>query len=410
MQGIKSDQQNILFTHFHPIIINLYNTSNAETGMKAVIITVVFLVIGAIAWLVLFHGGGEAETVAVMSAQSRMQVPQVVIVEPVKFVEIVDSIESIGTSHANESIILTTKVTDTVNLVHFEDGDIVEAGKILVEMTNQEESALLAEAQANLDDARRQLDRQQDLGQKGLTANSTIDEAVARADSAKARFNAITARMNDRLIRAPFSGLLGFREISPGTLLTPNTQITTLDDISVIKLDFSVPEVYLGTIKPGYRILARSDTWKDTEFEGVIDSIGSRIDPVTRAVTVRAVIDNQDGQLRPGMLMMVKIITDTRQALVIPESAFIQTGNETHVFLAGDDGFAHRQLIKIGSRRTGYVEVLEGLQEGDPVIIEGGFKLQDNSPYKAEDRSSQEVGLPVQTNFGIPAVNNHVVV
>ncbi len=340
----------------------------------------------------------------------RQMPPQLVLVEPVRVTEIVDAIESIGTTHANESIVLTTKVTDTVNLVHFEDGDFVEAGKILVEMTNQEESALLAEAQANLDDARRQLDRQQDLGEKGLAANSAIDEAIARAESAEARFNAITARMNDRLIRAPFSGLLGFREISPGTLLTPNTSITTLDDISVIKLDFSVPEIYLGTIKPGFKILSRSDTWKDREFEGVINSIGSRIDPVTRAVTVRAVIDNQEGLLRPGMLMTVKIITDVRQALVIPESAFIQTGNDTHVFLAGADGLAHRQLIRIGSRRTGYVEVVEGLKAGDPVIIEGGFKLKDNVPYRADKQSDQPAQLPVQTSSGIAAVNNHVVI
>jgi len=380
--------------------------------MKVVTITAILIFGTIVIWMTWFSTDNTANDTAVTSSagSARGPAPQVVIVEPVRYAEIIDTIESIGTTNANESIVLTTKVTDTVNRVHFEDGDYVEAGKILVEMTNQEESALLAEAQSNLDEARRQLSRQQDLGSKGLSAISTIDEAVAKAQSAEARLNAITARMNDRLIRAPFSGLLGFRGISPGTLLTPNTPITTLDDISVIKLDFSIPEIYLGVIKPGFRILSRSDTWKDREFDGIINSIGSRIDPVTRAVPVRAVIDNQEALLRPGMLMTVRIITDERQALIIPESAFIQSGKDTYVFLAGVDGLAHIQLIRIGSRRTGYVEVVEGLKEGDPVIIEGGFKLKDNSPYRVDDSSDQQVGIPAPTTSEVSAVNNHVVV
>jgi membrane fusion protein (multidrug efflux system) len=284
-------------------------------------------------------------------------------------------------------------VTDTVNRVHFEDGDHVEGGQILVEMTNNEESALLAEAQANLNEARRQLTRQLDLGEKGLAAKSTVDEAIAREGAAEARFNAITARMNDRLIRAPFGGILGFREISPGTMLTSNTVITTLDDISIIKLDFSIPELYLGVVETGFRIISKSDVWKDREFEGEINSIGSRIDPVTRAVTVRAAIRNEEELLRPGMLMTVRIITDVRQALVIPESAFIQTGDESFVFVAGLDGLAHRRVIQIGARRFGFVEILEGLSAGERVITEGGFKLQDKAPYKVEDKSGINLSL-----------------
>ncbi len=319
------------------------------------------------------------------ASRSRQRPPNIVTVDEVKLQEINDAIESIGTAMANESVSIISKVTDTVNQVHFDDGDHVQAGQILVEMTNNEESALLAEAQANLDEARRQLRRQMELGEKGLAAKSAMDEAVAREEAAEARFNAITARMDDRLIRAPFSGVLGFREISPGTLLTSNTVVTTLDDISVIKLDFSIPELFLGVIKPGFRIIAHSDVWKDTKFNGEIDSIGSRIDPETRAVMVRASITNENEMLRPGMLMTVQIITNNRMALVIPESAFIQTGNESYVFIAGEDGLAHRRVIKIGSRKFGFVEVVDGLQEGDKIITEGGFKLQDKSPYRINE-------------------------
>lgn len=352
--------------------------------MKALVLTLVVLLAGAAVWLMREDAGMPVNAAG---RPGRAVAPELVIAEPVEYREIVDAIESIGTTHANESVTITSKLTDTVSRVHFEDGDFVEAGAVLVEMTNSEESALLAEARANLEDARRQLARQEGLGNRGMVAKSLIDEAVGRAEAAAARYQAITARMEDRLIRAPFSGLLGFRGISPGSLLTPSTPITTLDDVSIIKLDFSVPEIYLGVIQPGFRIISRSDAWRDREFEGVINSIGTRIDPVTRAVTVRAVIDNVDGLLRPGMLLGVRIITNVRQALVIPESAFIQIANETYVYIAGEDGLAHRQVIEVGARRFGYVEVVAGLAAGELVITEGGFKLPDKAPYRLDESS-----------------------
>jgi membrane fusion protein (multidrug efflux system) len=370
-------------------------------SMKALFSVIIIVLVGLGVWFI----QGDVNTVSDAdnpgsnrgSGRPNMPggfMPQTVMVEPVQYREISDIIESIGTTFANESVTITSKVTDTVNRVHFQDGDYVDAGKILVEMTNREESALLAEAQANLDEARRQLSRQQDLGKQGLVAKSAIDEALTRAEAAEARFNAITARMNDRLIQAPFSGLLGFRQISSGTMLNSNTPITTLDDISVIKLDFSVPEVYLGTIQPGVRIISRSDAWRNREFEGVINSIGSRVDPVTRAVTIRAIIDNDERLLRPGMLMTVKIINEVRESLVVPESALLQVGSDTYVYIAGDDGLAHRTLISVGVRRVGYVEVVDGLKVGDLIVTEGGFKLQNRAPYRiATDKQGNNLHL-----------------
>jgi len=180
---------------------------------------------------------------------------------------IYDVVEALGTALANESVTLTAQVTDTVRRVNFEDGDYVEAGEVLIELTNQEEEALLAEARANLDDADSQLRRLQDLSARGLTSASELDVARSRAGASQARLNSIVARLRDRLILAPFSGLLGFRQVSPGTLLSPNTPITSIDDISVIKLDFTVPETFIGTMAPGARIVAKSVSFPDREFE-----------------------------------------------------------------------------------------------------------------------------------------------
>ncbi len=300
-----------------------------------------------------------------------------------------DTIEALGTTTANESVTLTAKVTDTVGRVHFSDGEYAEQGKVLVELTNEEEQAQLAEAQANLRDAVNQRNRLKDLRAQNVVSASNLDEAEARVDGARARLNTIVARLKDRLIRAPFSGVLGFRQVSEGTLITPGTPITTLDDISIVKLDFTVPETALAELAKGQQIKARSAAYGEREFDGVVDSIGSRVDPITRAVVVRAMIDNPDRALRPGMLMTVRLVTRQREALVVPEGAVVQIGDVSHVFRIDDASKVKRQTITTGARRRGVIEVLDGLEEGDMVVSEGVIKVRDGSAVVLADAAGQ---------------------
>ena len=304
---------------------------------------------------------------------------------------IYDVVEALGTALANESVTLTAKVTDTVRRVNFEDGDYVEAGAVLIELTNQEEEALLAEARANLDDAESQLRRLQDLSGRGLTSVSELDVARSRAGASQARLNSIVARLRDRLILAPFSGRLGFRQVSPGTLLSPNTTITSIDDISVIKLDFTVPETFVGAMAPGARIVAKSVSFPDRDFEGTVRTVGSRVDPVTRAITVRAHIDNEDRALHPGMLLTVEVVTAERVVLVVPEGSVFQVQNRAYVYRVDGDT-VHQQEIDVGGRRFGIVEVLGGLQDGDLIVTEGIIKLREGARvrYDAADAAVSE--------------------
>jgi membrane fusion protein (multidrug efflux system) len=327
--------------------------------------------------------------------------PPLVTVQNVKRDRIYDVVEALGTAQANESVTLTAKVTDTVRRVNFEDGDYVEAGTVLIELTNQEEEALLAEARANLDDAESQLRRLEDLSQRGLAAASDLDVARSRAAAQQARLNSIVARLRDRLIQAPFSGLLGFRQVSPGTMLSPNTPITSIDDISVIKLDFTVPETAIGTMSEGARVVAKSVSFPGREFEGTVRTVGSRVDPVTRAITVRAHIENGDRALRPGMLLTVEVVTAERTALVVPEGSVFQIQNRAYVY-AVDGDTARQHEIDIGSRRFGVVEVLGGLKEGDLIVVEGTIKLRDGAKLRYEasaegavSESSQGSAQPV---------------
>ena len=335
-------------------------------------------------------GGGFAP-----GGRPQAQVPLVTVARARRD-RIYDVVEALGTAQANESVTLTAKVTESVRRVNFEDGDYVEAGAVLIELTNQEEEALLAEARANLDDAESQLRRHEDLSSRGLAAASELDVARSRAGAMRARLNSIVARMRDRLILAPFSGLLGFRQVSPGTMLSPNTPITSIDDISVIKLDFTVPESVIGSMTPGAKIVAKSVSFPGRDFEGIVRTIGSRVDPVTRAITVRAHIENTDRALRPGMLLTVEVVTAERMALVVPEGAVFQVQNRAYVY--GADGDVARQLqIDVGGRRFGVVEVLGGLAEGDLIVIEGIVKLRDGAKmrYDAKDAAVSE-SAPVE--------------
>lgn len=315
--------------------------------------------------------------------------PVTVVAETVERRTVAETVEALGTALARESVTLTANLTDTVRRVNFQDGDYVEAGAVLVELTNEEEQAQLEEARANLEEARRQLQRLEDLGQRGIAPASDVDEARAAAEGAQARLNTILARLRDRVIRAPFSGLLGFRQVSTGTLITPGSTITTLDDIAEIKLDFTFPETALGMLAVGGTIYARSAAWGDREFAGTIATVGSRIDPVTRAATVRAIIPNEDGLLRPGMLLTVGVPGREREALVVAEKAVVQTGADSFVFLIDGESRARRTLVTLGLRQYGTVEVVAGLREGDVVITEGIIKIRDGSPVQVASTDSR---------------------
>lgn len=304
---------------------------------------------------------------------------------------IADVVEAVGTTQANESVTITAKVTDSIRHVRFEDGDFVDEGDVLVELTNEEQTALLQEAEASKQDAQTQYDRLKNLLDQQSIPVSDVDEARARLSGARARYQAIVARLDDRLIRAPFTGLLGFRQVSAGTLITPGTPITTLDDISVVKLDFALSEVYLGVVHSGLSLTAASAAFPGRSFDAAVRTIGSRVNPVTRAVQVRALIDNPEALLRPGMLMTVKLDTASRDALMVPETALLQRGMETFVYTV-DDGQATMSTIELGIRRDGWAEALSGLTAGQKVITEGVMKVRNGGPVRiAGDAGSEGV-------------------
>lgn len=289
----------------------------------------------------------------------------------------VDRVEALGTAYANESVTLTAKVTETVSSVNFRDNQEVESGAILVELTDRAEVANLREAQAAYEDAERQYRRLLDLQKQGTIGKAQLEQQQSIRDQARARVQAIRARLSDRVITAPFAGQLGMRQVSPGTLVTPGTVITTLDDVATIKVDFSVPETFLSAITVGEQIRATSAAWRGQTFEGAIESIDSRVNPVTRAVIVRARLPNAERKLKPGMLLSVELQQSPRQTLVVDELAIVQLGRQAFVFRIDADNSVQQVPVQIGARRPGQVEIVGGLTPGDRIVVEGTVKLRN---------------------------------
>lgn len=305
--------------------------------------------------------------------------PVDVIVQAVELHPLQNRIEALGTLRANESIRLTSNVTKTVTGINFEDGQRVKKGQILVEMTSAEERALLAEASINAEEARKQMERVRALVETKAASQSLLDQRLREYESAQARYRAIDARLKDLQLDAPFSGVVGLRNISVGALVSPGDIITTLNDDSRMKLDFTVPELYLRSLRVGLPISARSRALGDTVFEGRIYSIDNQIDPTTRAITVRALLPNDNGKLKQGMLMSIDLYANERESLVISEAALVPLGSSNFVFVVqpqDDQLIVERRQITIGQRLHGAVEVLSGLEANEKVVTHGLQKVR----------------------------------
>ncbi|KAB7767482.1 efflux RND transporter periplasmic adaptor subunit [Xanthomonas maliensis] len=286
------------------------------------------------------------------------------------------TVQSIATVRARESVALTAAVSDVVEQVNFDSGDEVKAGQLLLRLRGNSQQAALTAAQATYEEAEQLFRRQQSLLGQQLVARSTVDTQRALRDAALARVQQMRAEITDREVRAPFSGVLGIRQVSPGSLITSSTVIATLDDVERMYVDFQVPESQFGLVQLGNAVSGTAAAYPGEQFEGTVAAIDSRIDESTRSVTVRADFPNGQRRLRPGMLLDVRLFQPARQAVVIPEIAVVQVGRESFVFRVKPDRTVERADVRLGERRDGKVEILEGVTPGERIVVDGTGKLR----------------------------------
>jgi membrane fusion protein (multidrug efflux system) len=298
----------------------------------------------------------------------------------------VETLEALGTTMANESVVITPTVDDRVVGIFFGDGDTVTEGQVLVKLDDSEAQYQLAEARAALQEQKKQYERMRRLSKTNATSRAQLDEEYSLLQIAQAKVANLEARLEDYTIRAPFSGKLGIRRISIGAVVDSDTTITTLDDTDTIKLDFTVSETYLGVLKNGMTVSARSAAYPDRVFEGNVSVISSRVDPETRTLTVRARIPNPDRLLKPGMLLSVELVKDRSDTLIIPEESVILEKEKKYALLVTPESKVLKREIVTGRRSPGMVEVIGGLTAGDQVIVEGITRVRQGSAVSVVDR------------------------
>jgi membrane fusion protein (multidrug efflux system) len=286
------------------------------------------------------------------------------------------AVEALGTARANEAIDVRPQVSEVVTAIRFKEGQRVEAGAVLVNLENAEAVADVAEARANLADLDNQLRRTRKLFETRAVAASELDQRIAQREAARAALAAAESRLSDCKVRAPFAGRVGLRTVSLGSLVTPTTIITTLDDTDTIKLDFDVPETAFAQLEEGMTVEARSAAWPEFLFHGSVSSIDTRVDPVSRTITVRALIPNDEGRLLPGMFLTVALLRTDVTALVVPEQAIVPEQSRQYVFVVGAENRVEKREVRTGRRRPGQVEILTGLEEGERVVAEGTQKAR----------------------------------
>ncbi|MBW8823910.1 MAG: efflux RND transporter periplasmic adaptor subunit [Xanthomonadales bacterium] len=328
------------------------------------------------------HSDGDAGKAGAKGGGGNNQ-PVEVVIQSAGLQPWTDMLQALGTVKAHESVTVTAKVSETVDKVHFESGQWANRGAPLVTLTGQQQQAALAAADASAKEADSLYRRQSQLAAQQLIAKSMLDQQKATRDAAIAQVQQIRANLSDRVIRAPFSGLLGLRQVSPGTLVTPGTAIATLDDVSRVYVDFPVPETELANVAAGQSISGTTQAYPDRTFSGTVQTSAGRLDASSRAMTVRGDFANPDHALKPGMLVNVEVTRGTHDAIVVPELAVMQVGSQTFVWRVTPAGKAQKVEVEVGGRIPGKAMIRSGLNAGDRIVVDGVGKVKADAALKA---------------------------
>ena len=304
---------------------------------------------------------------------------------PVKAVAVVigrvaDDVTAVGSLLANQSVIIRPEIDGSIAGLHFEEGQAVAGGARLVTMDSTEVEAQVAGVRADLKTEEQRLARSQELFEQKFISKDALDVQNGNTARLRAKLREAESRAAKTVIRAPFSGILGLSQVSRGAYLKAGSDIVRLADVSIIKVDFRIPEVYLAKVRPNQEIALRLDAYPGEEFRGHVFAVEPAIDEKTRTILMRARIPNKSNKLKPGMFARVVVTLENRpNAILVPEQAIWPQGQDSYVFRVVD-GKAALTKISIGNRQPGQVEIIHGLSATDIVITEGQMKLRDGAP------------------------------
>jgi len=291
----------------------------------------------------------------------------------------VDEANAVGTLRSDESVVIRPEIAGRIAQFRFDEGQSVKKGALLATLDSSEVRAQLASAvaQATLDAQR--LARAEDLHKKNFISRQALDEAHSNHARSQASRQEVEAKVAKSEIRAPFTGVVGLRQVSQGAYVAAGTDIARLEKIDQLKLDFRVPEVYLSKLKAAQQVKVQVDAYPDDAFTGAIYAIEPAVDEATRTVLIRAKVSNAELKLRPGMFGRVLLQLAVREKAVwVPEQAIVPKGQEAFVFRVAN-GKAELVKVQTGARRVGEVEIRNGVAAGDLVVTEGTQRIGPGS-------------------------------
>ncbi len=321
---------------------------------------------------------------AALGGAPAAQPPAPVEVHKVGLGKVMEDVSATGTVKANESVMLRPDIVGRIAKINFKDGDSVCRGQVLVELDAALQLAEKDQSTAELNLAISNFKRNEDLAAKNFVSPRVKEEAEAQVKVAQAKLALSEARYQRALVRAPFNGVLGLRNVSVGEYVKDGADLVTLDDLSRLRVDFKLPERYAAQAKVGMKVFVEPDAaLKLRGLGGVVDSIDSVLDTNGRALTLRLRIPNPRGVLKPGMFVKTKLVLSEREgAVMIPDETVSAQGRDMIVYKV-EDGKAVRTVVKTGVRQQGKIEILEGLKEGDTIIQAGLQRInRDGQPIR----------------------------
>ncbi|ACD72539.1 efflux transporter [Brucella abortus bv. 4 str. 292] len=369
--------------------------------IKRLILAIIFLVVvvGGLIGFNLFRSKMIKDFFANM--QQPAQTVSTVTVEPGVWQP---GVEAIGTASALNGVDLTVQLDGVVQKINFKANQDVKQGDILLQMEDSIQRADLAAAEAEAVLAQQNLKRADTLRTRGVGAVSNVDTTASAANAAVALVEKMRATLAQKSVKAPFSGVIGIPKVDIGQYLTPGTVIATLQNIDIMRIDFTVPEQLLATIKLGQTVKVGSNA--DTlDFTGKIVGIDPKIDPTTRLVSVRAEVDNPDHKLTPGQFVQVRVeLPEESNVIALPQTSIVSSLYGDYVYVVrpeqkqesakaseaakvqeGQKQVAQQVFIKLGRRSAGNVEVTSGLKPGDIIITAGQNRLSSGVPVKIDN-------------------------
>ena len=324
---------------------------------------------------------GSAPSPAAGATAAQRSPPGIIVeASKVSLVKLPQALTAVGSLRSDETIVVRPEIAGRIAQISFREGEQVAKGRVLVRLDDSVQQADLQRAKANLVLSKSKFDRAVELRNQGFISGQARDEAENTLKVAQADVEQMQARLDKNTIHAPFSGVIGLRQVSIGDYVKEGQDMVNLEALDPLKVDFRVPEIYLSQVKDGQSLQLVLDALPDKVFDGRVYAINPLIDANGRSIVIRAHVPNRDAKLRPGMFARVRLFTSgTKDTMVVPEESLFPVGDDKYVYKVVDRK-AMRQKVDIGQRREGRVEIVNGLTPDDIVVTAGAIKLREGAP------------------------------